>query len=140
MNACSAQENEKFDVEEYFDFCVKTEVMQQFMDATPDGILSNQFCDVRFSGSLSHNRIRTYGHPPQEWLLMYCRVRASDRHNRFLELDMDTYTNTMLKIDVSDEDRHLEELTGLKAAKIAFSGVISRKQQFRQCKRIVFLE
>ena len=51
---------------------------------------------------------------------MHYRVRASDRHNRFLELDMDTYTNTMLKIDVSDEDRHLEELTGLKAAKIAF--------------------
>ena len=118
--ACSAQENDKLDVQEYFDFCVKTEVFQQFMDATPDGILSNQFCDVRFAGSLSHHKIRTYEHPEQEWLLMHYRVRLSDRHKSFLELDTNTFTNAMVKIDVSEEDRHLEELTGLKAAKIAF--------------------
>jgi len=105
---------------EYFDFCVHTEVMQRFMEVAPDGILANQFCDVRFCGSLSHPKIKTYDHPTHEWLLMHFRVSLYDTHQRFLQLDSSTFTNAMLRIDVSDDDRHLAELTGLSDTKIAF--------------------
>lgn len=118
--AASARENDEKDVREYFDFCVKTKILQQFIDATPDDILSHQFCDVLFQASLSHPRIRHYEHPQQEWLLMHYRVRGYDRHQRFLDLDTDSYTNAMLKIEVSADDCLLGEDTGLKAAKIAF--------------------
>ena len=118
--AATARENEEKDVQEYFDFCVKTEILQRFTEVTPDKMLSHKFCDVRFSGSLAHPRIKCYDHPFQEWLLMHFRVSLSDRHERFLELDMATYTNEMVRVNVSDDDRRLGELTGLKDAKIAF--------------------
>lgn len=118
--AATAKENDEQDVKEYFDFCVKTEILQSFMDATPDGILSRRFCDVRFLASLSHPRIRHYEHPLQEWLLMHYRVRSYDRHQRYLDLDLDTYTNSLLKVEVSEQDRHLAQVTGLHDAKIAF--------------------
>lgn len=89
--AASAKENDEKDVQEYFDFCVRSEVLQRFMDVTPDGILSRRFCDVRFSSSLSHPKIATYEHPQQEWLMMHYRMRHSDRHKRFLALDSETY-------------------------------------------------
>ena len=118
--SATARENNEKDTTEYFDFCVHTEVLQRFMEVTPDGILANPFCDVRFSGSLSHPRISTYDHPSHEWLYMHFRVSSNDRHQRFLQLDSTTFTNAMLRIDVSDDDRHLAELTGLSETKIAF--------------------
>jgi len=90
------------------------------MDVTPDGILTNRFCDVRFGASLAHPRVKCYECPHQEWLLMHHRVRWYDRSQRCNELDLETYTNAMLKVEVSDDDRQLEEETGLNAAKIAF--------------------
>lgn len=118
--AGSARENDEKDVQEYFDYCVKTEVLQRFMEVSPDEILSHQFCDVRFGCSLAHPRIRHYDHPKKEWLLMHHRVTGYDRHQRFLQLDLSTYDNALLRIDVSDDDRNLEHVTGLKDAKIAF--------------------
>lgn len=77
--AASAKENEEMDVKEYFDFCVKTEILQQFLDVTPDAILSHPFCDVRFADSLSHPRTAWhYDHPVQEWLLMHYSIRQHD--------------------------------------------------------------
>mmetsp|Transcript_24665 Transcript_24665/g.53212 ORF Transcript_24665/g.53212 Transcript_24665/m.53212 type:complete len:344 (+) Transcript_24665:278-1309(+) len=118
--AASAKENEEKDVLEYFDHCVKTEILQRFIDVTPDEILSHQLCDVRFAASLSRPRTKCYEHPRQEWLLMHYRVRGYDRHQRYLDLDLATFTNAMLKIEISEDDRHLEHVTGLKDAKIAF--------------------
>lgn len=55
--AGSTKENSEKDVQEYFDLCVKSEVLQKFVDATPEGILSHPFCDVRFAASLLTHRL-----------------------------------------------------------------------------------
>lgn len=118
--AATVRENEEKDSAEYFDMCVKTEILQKFIDMTPDGILSNQFCDVRFGSSLCHGEIQCYSHPTQQWLLMHYRIRMQDRHQQFLDLDLNTFTNATMYIEISEDDRFLEAKTGLKAAKIAF--------------------
>ena len=51
---------------------------------------------------------------------MHHRLRGNDRHQGFLDLDLDTYSNSLMKVEISEADHNLEEATGMKAAKIAF--------------------
>ena len=118
--AATQEENEEQDVQEYFDFCVRSSVMKRFLSLTPDGILAHKFCDVRFSVCVSGLNIQKTFHPEQEWLLMHYRMRLHDRHEAFLRLDTTAHQNAMMAVHVSQQDKNLSDKTGLSPIKIAF--------------------
>jgi len=116
--AATIDENAEMNTQEYFDFCVRSDVLQSFIEATPDGILCSKFCDCRFAASVAFQDM--YEHPTQKWLLMHHRVRCDDIIQQIRDSDLDTYTNSMLKVEISDDDCHLAQVTGLRDVDIAF--------------------
>ena len=118
--AATIEENSEKDVIEYFDYCIRSKVMKKFLSVTPQEILSHPFCDVRFGVCIQQLNTVTRYHPTEEWLLMHYRVRHLDRHQLFLNRDMDSRKNAMVSVTISEEDRALSEETGLDEAMIAF--------------------
>lgn len=118
--AATMEENQDLDVVEYFDFCVQTHILKRFIELTPDELLLNRFCDVRFLTILANPKIRCCYHSKHEWLLMYYRVRHRDRVQRvFVEENLERYSNSMTAVEVSDDDHILVEDSELSAFKIA---------------------
>lgn len=80
------------DAAEYFDFCVHTHVLTQFLEATPVSITSHRYCDLRFLTFLERiSSIEPLDIPPHRqltWLIahhkqsMAAKRRSFDMHGK----------------------------------------------------------
>lgn len=118
--AATEEENHEKDVSEYFDFCIRSSVLNRFISLTPRELLAHLNCDVRFVDCVQKLSIKLRYHPTEEWLLMHYRIRHWDRHQLFLNRDTQTHNNAMMAVSIAKEDRNLADETGIDATVIAF--------------------
>jgi type III secretion system FlhB-like substrate exporter len=119
--AATYDENADKDVLEYFDFCIRSSVMNRFLRITPDKVLAHRFCDCRFGDTIQKLHIENREHPVMEWLIIHYRLRLIDRHELFLNRDIKSGQNHALSgIVVSDDDVKLSDETGLDPILIAY--------------------
>jgi len=118
--AATVKENMEKHATEYFDLCVRSNLLQRFLEFTPGEILDHRYCDVCFHKILGLRGCIVARHPAQDWLLMHYRVRRQDIGEAFQNSNIDIYNNALVSVSISKEDRRLSDETGVSPEMIAY--------------------
>jgi hypothetical protein len=100
---------------EYFDFCVRASFVRRFMELTPTQMLSNKYCDCRFTASVARECITMFSSREHMWLIIHFKVPEETKREAFWDADTERHgRHASASIEIAtEEDRSLAEQTGL---------------------------
>jgi hypothetical protein len=113
---------ERWDVGEYFDFCMHASILRRFLEITPPQILAHKYCDCRFVMTVGRECVSRYSNSRYKWLLIHFRVPTARKADAFVDADAEEINSKHASVSIetaTEGDKELAEETGVPPRQIA---------------------